>query len=83
MSRTIGSKNKKTIQWENLAVLMTGSGAERMRQLLDSMQDEEFVDTYLKLLSYFKPKQQSNSIRQEGEINISIVSDDEQLMLKI
>ena len=78
MARPKGSKNVKTQAWETLGSFIVGRGAERFIRSLREMDDEDYVKTYLKVLAYFKPKQLSTSIKQEGDIHISFTKEDEQ-----
>lgn len=59
--RKPGSKNQKTQEWENLGDFLTKSGAERAKRILNNASDEKFMDYYLSIVNYFKPKQQSNT----------------------
>lgn len=54
--RPKGSKNKKTKEWETLRETLLSQHTERFIHLLDKMDDDQFVRTYLKLLEYFRPK---------------------------
>ena len=83
MARPLGSKNIKSIQWERLGDYMTVSASKRMRKLMEEMDDKEFIDTYFKLVKYFKPQMLSSTVKQEGEINIAVVSEDEKLIDKV
>ena len=57
MSRPEGSKNTKTMQWEYIGdFLMDEEGAGRFKSILQKSDDDSFVDRYLKILEYFKPK---------------------------
>ena len=70
--RTVGSKNEKTIQWENFGDSITGKLAEGydvlMKQLLDRAiaGDDDAVEIYLnnyaKMCEYFKPKHARTTI---------------------
>ena len=54
--RKIGSKNKKTKQWEILGEAIVTRHSERFNQALDKLDDSEFVKAYTSILAYFKPK---------------------------
>ena len=57
MSRPEGSKNSKTVEWEFIGdFLMDKEGAGRFKEILQKSTDGDFVDRYLKILEYFKPK---------------------------
>lgn len=56
--RKKGSKNPKTIAWEELGKFITESGAQRAVEILldPDTDDETFMKFYTLLLEYFKPK---------------------------
>ncbi len=81
--RPVGSKNTKTKQWRNLSKMMLQTGALRLRKIMTEMNDEDFVETYLKLLQYFKPKIQSTKIASKGKIAIQIISEDTDILDKV
>lgn len=55
--RKPGSKNEKTVQWEELGNALLTRHSGRANQILEACDDETFMDNYTKLLEYFKPKQ--------------------------
>jgi hypothetical protein len=57
-----GSKNVKTVEWEQLGDFLTDKGAKRAMKVLDELDDESYLDQYGKLLNYFKPKMQSSTL---------------------
>jgi len=67
-----GTKAKRTIQWEQLGEFITQSGAERAVKVLKSLQDDEFLDQYNKLLNYFKPKISYNINSETKELPDSV-----------
>lgn len=71
--RTPGTKNKKTLEWEALGDAITGKGAERFMEILDSMDEADFTKNYLMILEYFKPKQQRSEVKTDGEVTINWV----------
>lgn len=61
--RPVGTKNKKSEQWEALAESIVGLHAENFNAILvqwaksgDPEQEEMFANNYTKILEYFKPK---------------------------
>lgn len=59
-----GAKSEKTKQWEELHESIVGVHADKFNSILqqwaDSYDPDEqaaFVDAYMKILEYFKPKQ--------------------------
>jgi len=70
--KVVGSKNTKTLQWEALGHELTSGNAERAMKIMKSADDELFMDYYIKLLEYFKPKQARTEVKQEGVIETNI-----------
>lgn len=62
-----GTKSKKTIQWEALGESIMNEHTERFNDVLHSMEDDKFADTFIKVLEYFKPKQNRTDITTGGE----------------
>ena len=56
MPRPIGSKNQKTKEWEAFGHELITGGMPRLRQILDTCDDDTFIRVYISLLEYFKPK---------------------------
>jgi len=50
----VGAKQKL---WEELGQYIVEGGAQRAMTALQSLEDEEFLDKYMTMLEYFKPKQ--------------------------
>lgn len=51
-----GVKNVKTLQWEALGKALIEQHAERANKILETCDDEYFIDNFNKLLEYFRPK---------------------------
>jgi len=62
-----GIKNKRTVEWEKLGDAIAEKHTKRFNDLLNQMADEKFVDTYIKVLEYFKPKLNRTDITTNGE----------------
>ena len=56
--RTEGAKNKKTAQWEAFAEYCVNGGLKRFEQELNSLEGKDYVNSFLNLLEYHKPKLQ-------------------------
>lgn len=54
--KVVGSKNKKTLLWENLGDYFTQAGAKRAMKIMASCKDKEFMIYYKDLIELFKPK---------------------------
>jgi hypothetical protein len=81
--RPVGSKNKRTEQWEQLGESITGQQAEQFNAFLDklwsSRNDEDKMiasELYLKTLEYFKPKQARQTIVGEADSPVQIIISD-------
>ena len=81
--RPVGSKNKRTEQWEQLGESITGQQAEKFNEFLDklwgSRNDEDKMiasELYLKTLEYFKPKQARNTIVGDADAPVQIIISD-------
>ena len=71
--RPKGSKNERTIQWKKLADAITGECAERFKEELFALEGKEFVQYYIQVLNYFKPKYQSTELKADKDTSIKVV----------
>ena len=62
-----GSKNKKTVQWDILGESIMNEHTEKFNTELAKLNDKDFMDMYIKVLEYFKPKQNRTDITTKGE----------------
>jgi len=67
-----GIPNRKTQEWNNIGEALTTWGSERMITYLQTADDKEFADTFLKILEYFKPKQARKEVKLEAEVNHNV-----------
>lgn len=51
-----GSKHIKTIEWENFGKELLEKGMPRALKIMDTCEDEKFMNHFTGLLEYFKPK---------------------------
>lgn len=69
-------KNKgqhtRTKEWEELGDAIKTRHSERFNAILDELPDDKFVDKYLQVLEYFKPKLARTETKHEGELNVNI-----------
>ena len=63
--RTDGSKNVKTLMWNELKEYLIGEGSERYLKFMSKLNDKDFANRYEKMLEYFKPKQQRTEIKAD------------------
>ena len=57
--RSAGSKNTKTQMWDELGETLVTTGATKFLEELNKLEGEAYLNMYVKVLSYFKPKYQS------------------------
>ncbi len=51
-----GAKSTKTIEWENFGKELLEKGMPRALEIMDTCEDEKFMNHFTGLLEYFKPK---------------------------
>ena len=81
-------KHAKTLQWEALGDSIVGQHAESFNDILNGYLDKDdnggikdlkkFLDAYLQVINYFKPKYQSTNINiEEGFVfNVKVPGED-------
>lgn len=65
--RPKGTRNKKTVQWEVLGDSIMNEHTEKFNTELAKLNGKDFMDMYVKVLEYFKPKQNRTDITSGGE----------------
>lgn len=68
-----GAVSKKTEMWEALGEYIVSEGAQKAMRIIDEMPDEDFLDNYIMLLEFFKPKQARTAHVGEPESPVQIV----------
>jgi len=64
-----GIKARKTLEWEKLGDAILTKDTERFKKILSGLPDDKFIDMYLKILEYFKPKQNRvDNISSDGSM---------------
>jgi len=56
MSRPVGNKNAKTLQWELMGEYLTDAGIKRYKELMENANAEDFPKLFMQLIEFFKPK---------------------------
>ena len=69
--RPKGSQNIKTKEWKQLGEAITSKHADRFNNILNSLNDEDFVKAYILIIGYFKPKMQATQI--DAQIGYPII----------
>lgn len=54
--RQKGSKNKRTIQWEAFSEYCLDGGLEKFQEELNKLDGRDFVNAFISLLEFHKPK---------------------------
>lgn len=69
-------KHAKTKQWEALGDAIVGKHSEAFNSIMEGYLEEgenkKFLDAYLQVLNYFKPKYSSTTIDSDSGINIKV-----------
>lgn len=68
-----GAVSEKTKMWEELGQYIVTEGAERAMQVLAKMDDDQFLEQYMKMLEYFKPKQARVTHAGDAEAPVQII----------
>jgi hypothetical protein len=59
--------------WEALGAYVVNEGAERAMEVLATLDDETFLEQYMKMLEYFKPKQARVTHAGDAEAPVQII----------
>lgn len=68
-----GAVSQKTLLWEALGAYVVNEGAERAMEVLATLDDETFLEQYMKMLEYFKPKQARVTHAGDAEAPVQII----------
>lgn len=61
-----GALSRKTHQWNMLSEAITTQHTDRFNRVLFELDDKDFLEAYLKVLEYFKPKLSRAEVKQEN-----------------
>lgn len=68
--RPQGAISKKNEQWAVLHEHIAGRHTERFNRVLATLDDEKFMDNYLRILEYFKPRlQRAENINMNTQLD--------------
>lgn len=73
--RPIGAKSKKTLQWEYFAEYCLNEGLDKFCQELVKLEKKDYVNAYLHLMEFFKPKLSRSNKEEEAKDIQVIISD--------
>ena len=67
-----GAVNKKTEQWEIFSEYCLNGGLERFEQELHKLEGRDYVNAFMSLLEFHKPKLARTEVKHEGEVGVNI-----------
>lgn len=71
--REKGTRNKRTVLLDNLATSICKGGARKFRKELNKLTGKAYVDAYLALFEYVRPKLARKEITGKGGEEIKVV----------
>ena len=60
--RPIGSKNSRSEEWEKLKDSILSVHCEKFNNVFEDLEGKDFLEVYLKVLQYFKPRMQHSKV---------------------
>jgi hypothetical protein len=69
-----GTKNKKTTQWETFSEYCIKGGLAKFKSELNKLKGKEFVNAYLTLLEFHKPKLSRSQLEHSGSIKTPVTT---------
>ena len=80
-------RSVKTLAWDRLGYSLTNKHTNNIATHLDDLwkqgKHDLYFERYIALLKYFKPTVQAHAIKQETDITIKVISNDDKLLDKI
>jgi hypothetical protein len=70
--RPKGTLNKRSEKWNQLCDYLLDDGIDRLQVAMSGLEPKEFIDAYVKILAYIKPKLQSVDTNSSEGIKIII-----------
>jgi len=70
----------KKEQWDVLGKYMTEAGAKKYLAWIKKLPADKFAREYREMLNYFKPKQQSQNVKSQTDIHISLLPTDNNIL---
>ena len=68
-----GTPNQRSKEWEELGDAIKTRHSNRFNEILDTLPDEKFIDKYLQVLEYFKPKLARTENKHEGDLTVTTI----------
>lgn len=69
-----GTPNKKTAQWEAFSEYCLNGGLERFERELNTLEGKDFVNAFITLLEFHKPKLARTEMKHEGEVTVKQIT---------
>ncbi len=82
MSRPVGSKNSKTEEWEIFRMHCLSGGLKKFQEELGKLEKRDYVESFIKLLEFHKPKLARTDGTIETVIKQSLTKEQAQEALK-
>lgn len=70
-----GTKNTKTIEWEDFGKELLNEGSAKAKRILSESTDDNFMKYYIQLIEYFAPKQSRIESTSKNDNNLNITID--------
>ena len=71
--RPVGIRSEKSVQWDIIKDAILTTHTDRANRILATMDDDKFIDIYIKMLEYFKPKLARSENTNTNDTSVSIV----------
>jgi hypothetical protein len=73
--RQAGTPNKKTEEWEAFGRAVIDGNLDRIQEYMQTLEGEKLLDSWLKVVEYFRPKQARTEIVDDSEKKLIIEID--------
>ena len=80
--RPKGSKNYRTQYWDNIGDFLVNEGAEKYLQALQTLNDKEYRDEFVKILEYFKPKRARTEVKADVKASLELTNEQKERLAK-
>ena len=70
-----GTKNSKTLEWEEFGKELLSSGTIKAKLILESADPDTFMKYFIQLVEYFAPKQSRIENNTTNESNVTVKVD--------
>lgn len=70
--RPVGSRNKKTEQWQVFAEYCLNGGLEKFQEELEKLEGKDYVSAFISILEFHKPKLARSEMKLEGDLKQTV-----------